>query len=124
NSSSTDNLRGRGGVGLEERADVAKPNTDNGQPLTAGLVASITEAPARRRPPFLTFGRKILLSLMGIGVISAIVGSTIGTTRSAFTATVSNPSNAFAAGTLTMTNSVGSCSAVITASCGALTFNI
>ena len=90
-----------------------------------GLVADgmTADADRRPRPPVFTFTRKILLTLMGIGFISAIIGSTVQGTRSSFTASVVNPSNTFASGTLTMDNNNNSgtaCTAKIASACGAL----
>jgi hypothetical protein len=82
---------------------------------------AVSVSPPPRRPPVLTFARKILLSLMGLGVISAIVGGTMQNTRSSFTATVANPANSFAVGTLKMTN--GTCTGVVASYCGAFTFS-
>lgn len=66
--------------------------------------------------------KKALLSFLGIGVIGSVIGgSTLGT-FSKFTATVTNPTNSFAAGTLLMTN--GSCSSVSSgSSCGTFTLS-
>jgi len=79
--------------------------------------------PALRTPDrgsaWLAFSRKLLLSLLGVGAIGAVVGGgTIGTAAK-FTATSVNPSNTFAAGTLTMTNSgSGSCVGILASACG------
>jgi len=68
--------------------------------------------------------RKILLSLLGLGIICSIIGQTMQGTRSAFTATTINPSNTFAAGTLEMTNGndLSACTKVVASGCGAFTF--
>jgi len=81
-----------------------------------------SEAKSPGRGPILTTTRKILLSLLGMGAVSAIIGTSMQGTRASFTASVINPSNTFATGTLTMSNSAGACTGVVASSCGALTF--
>ena len=92
-----------GSVGLLAEAEPASQTSSS-------TAAPVTEEPPAKapaeRPKFFTFGRKILLSLLGLGTMSAIIGGTMQGTHSAFTASVSNAGNTFAAGTLTMTNTV------------------
>ncbi len=83
--------------------------------------ATTPKAP-RKRPHVFTFGRKLLLTFMGFGVISAVIGGTMQTTRSSFTTSVVNPGSTFAVGTLKMDNSVGSCSGVVASNCGTFDF--
>ncbi|HUZ76140.1 MAG TPA: hypothetical protein VMV93_01015 [Chloroflexota bacterium] len=79
--------------------------------------------PGPKRLPF-GFASKLLLSLMGLGVIGAAVGGTMNVTRSSFTASVVNPGNTFVAGTLTMDNSGNSpCSGVLASACGTLSLS-
>jgi hypothetical protein len=58
-------------------------------------------------------------------VVGSVVGGSLQTTRSSFTATSVNPKNSFAAGTLTMTNSASTtCTGVVASSCGALNLSL
>ena len=112
---------------LEGGVELAAEAAQEGHGASAvALAEPTTAAPGGvrggSRPQFFTFTRKVLLTLMGFGVISLILGTTMRTTRSSFTATTVNPANAFATGTLTMTNSsnLGACSGVTAAPCGAI----
>ena len=69
----------------------------------------------------LALGKRVLLSLLAVGVLGSGVG--VGTFAT-FSATTTNPSNTFTAGTLQMTNSSGCTSAVSgTNDCTAISFS-
>lgn len=107
-----------GGVGL---VGPVVPGANNALAAAAQRPAA-GDAPRPRRSS-LGFARKVLLSLLGFAVISSAVGGSMMTTHSSFTASIVNPGNTFAAGTLTMTNDAGSCSGVVASACGALTYS-
>jgi uncharacterized repeat protein (TIGR01451 family)/predicted ribosomally synthesized peptide with SipW-like signal peptide len=112
-ASSEANLLLGGGVGLLERAQGVQAGGDTSVPAVAFT------PPAQ--DPWLGFARKMLLSLLGIGVIGAIVGAGTMGTASKFTASVVNSGNQFTAGTLKMDNSgSSSCTGVVASACSTL----
>lgn len=66
----------------------------------------------------LSLTKKILVSLLGLGVVGSLVG--MGTFAS-FTAQTTNPSNTFATGTLVLSNKVDSVSACLSTGAGTTT---
>src|SRR5579883_3372137 len=108
------------GVGLMIAPAASSGDAASFVPAPEAAAPSAVEPPSTRSAALGLF-RKLLLTLIGIGVIGSAIGGSMMTTHSAFTTTVVNPSNTFAAGTLKMTNSASSnCTRVAASACGAL----
>jgi hypothetical protein len=117
-----------GGVGLMAEGTQTMGTLAAEAPPAAVTTSSAVGAPPRaRRRPVLTVWRKILLTLVGFGVVSAIVGGSMQNTRSSFTASVVNPTSSFTSGTLTMKNdgSAGCTSGngVVASTCGSFSLS-
>lgn len=116
-----------GGVGLmAEGTQVV--GTVAAEAAPAAVAASPADAgPRRPHRPVLTVWRKILLTLVGFGAVSAIVGGSMQNTRSTFTASVVNPTSSFTSGTLTMKNDgAAGCNTgngVVASSCGSFSLS-
>lgn len=130
NSAPANSCQLGGGVGLMAEGAQAIPGSELEPAASAECARPEARAAvpaARRRPPVLTVTRKILLTLVGLGIVSAIVGGSMQSTRSSFTASVVNPTNSFASGTLTMKNDgLPACNTgngVVASACGTFTLN-
>ena len=116
-----------GGVGLMAEGTQAMGTLAAETAPAAGAMSPHADASRRPHRPVLTVWRKLLLTLVGLGVVSAVVGGSMQNTRSTFTASVLNPTSSFTSGTLTMKNdgSAGCTSGngVVASSCGSFSLS-